>query len=113
MDNENKINRSVLLVMAFEVEGLCTGLRQTVPNGLAPSATTLSIINKLLALFSEKAEGGVLDNLPALTPETTPVDILIVAEILRSTLMAFLTPDELNERDRKFGFTSDQETPNS
>ena len=111
MDNENK--RSVLLVMAFEVEGLCTGLRQTVPNGLAPSATTLSIINKLLALFSEKAEGGVLDNLPALTPETTPVDILIVAEILRSTLMAFLTPDELNERDRKFGFTSAQEDSDS
>ncbi len=108
MDNENQINRSVLLVMAFEVEGLCTGLRQTVPNGLAPAATTLSIMNKLLALFSEKSDGGVLDNLPALTDETSPVDCLIVAEILRSTLMAFLTPDELDERDRTFGFASAQ-----
>jgi hypothetical protein len=106
MDNENKINRSALLVMAFEVEGLCTGLRQTVPNGLAPSATTLSIMNKLLATFSEKSNGGVLDNLPALTEHTSPVDCLIVAEILRSTLMAFLTPDELDERDRTFGFAS-------
>ena len=108
MDNENQINRSALLVMAFEVEGLCTGLRQTVPNGLEPSATTLSIMNKLLALFSEKADGVVLDNLPALTEETSPVDCLIVAEILRSTLMAFLTSDELDERDRTFGFASAQ-----
>ena len=108
MDNENQINRSALLVMAFEVEGLCTGLRQTVPNGLEPSATTRSIMNKLLAQFSEKAEGVVLDNLPALTQDTSPVDCLIVAEILRSTLMAFLTSDELDERDRTFGFASTQ-----
>jgi hypothetical protein len=106
VDHEEQINRSVLLVMAFEVEGLCTGLRQTVPNGLPPSTTTLAIMNKLLALFSEKSDGGVLDNLPALTEETSPVDCLIVAEILRSTLMAFLTPDELDDRDRTFGFAS-------
>lgn len=108
MDNEDQINRSALLVMAFEVEGLCTGLRQTVPNGLEPSNTTLSLMNKLLAMFSEKSDGGVLDNLPALTEDTSPVDCLIVAEILRSTLMAFLTPDELDERDRTFGFASAQ-----
>lgn len=109
MDNENKINRSAVLMMAFEVEGLCTGLRQTVPNGLSPSMTTLSLLNKLLAQFSEKADGVVLDDIPPLTEEISPVDCLVVAEILRSALMAFLTPDELDERDRTFGFASRRE----
>jgi len=106
MGEDNQINRSALLVMAFEVEGLCNGLRCTIPNGLPPSATTLAVMNRLLARFSEKAEGCVLDELPALDENTAPADLLIVAEMLRSTLMAFLTPDERNARDRTFGFAS-------
>ena len=39
---------------------------------------------------------------------TSPVDLLIVAEILRSSLMAFLTPVEREERDRLFGFHGDE-----
>ena len=106
MEEDKQINRSALLVMTFELEGLCNGLRCTVPNGLAPAATTVAIMNRLLEAFSRKAEGCVLDELPPLDENTTPVDLLIVAEMLRSTLMAFLTPDERDDRDRTFGFTS-------
>jgi len=48
----------------------------------------------------------VLDELPKLDENTSPVDLLIIAEMLRSTLMAFLTPDERDTRDRTFGFAS-------
>lgn len=106
MADDKQIKRSALLVMTFELEGLCNGLRCTVPNGLAPAATTVAIMNRLLEAFSRKAEGCVLDELPPLDENTTPVDLLIVAEMLRSTLMAFLTPDERDDRDRTFGFTS-------
>ncbi len=104
MSDETQINRSALLVMTFELEGLCNGLRYTVPNGLAPSSTTVSIMNRLLTEFSKKAEGCVLDELPLLDENTSAVDLFIVAEMLRSTLMAFLTPDERDARDRTFGF---------
>ena len=107
MDEENRIQRSVLRVMAFELEGLCEGLRNTVPHGLNPSHTTIGVINRLLADFSEKADGCVLDDLPPLDESTSPVDMLIVAEILRASLMAFLTPDEREERERLFGFHSE------
>jgi hypothetical protein len=106
MEEDKQINRSALLVMTFELEGLCNGLRCTIPNGLPPSTTTLAIMNRLLERFSEKAEGCVLDELPPLDENTAPADLLIVAEMLRSTLMAFLTPDERDDRDRTFGFTS-------
>lgn len=111
MKEDKQINRSALLVMTFELEGLCNGLRCTVPNGLAPSATTVAIMNRLLDEFSRKAEGCVLDELPKLDENTTPVDMLIVAEMLRSTLMAFLTPDERDARDRTFGFVAVSKTP--
>lgn len=103
-EKDEQIQRSVLLVMAFELEGLCAGLRATVPNGLAPAQTTVSIMNRMLTDFSEKSDGCILDDLPPLEENTSPVDLLIVAEILRSSLMAFLTPDERDERDRTFGF---------
>ena len=106
MDENKQINRSALLVMTFELEGLCNGLRCTVPNGLAPSATTVAIMNRLLDAFSRKAEGCVLDELPKLDENTTAVDLLIIAEMLRSTLMAFLTPDERDDRHRTFGFAA-------
>ena len=109
MSDDNQINRSSLLVMTFELEGLCTGLRCTVPNGLTPSHRTVAIMNRLLEEFSRKAEGCVLDELPKLDEETSPVDLLIIAEMLRSTLMSFLTPDERDARDRTFGFASAQD----
>ncbi len=109
MTDDKQINRSSLLVMTFELEGLCNGLRCTVPNGLAPSATTITIMNRLLDEFSRKAEGCALDELPTLDENTAPVDLLIVAEMLRSTLMSFLTPDERDARDRTFGFASAQD----
>ena len=106
MSEDKQINRSALLVMTFELEGLCNGLRCTVPNGLAPAARTVAIMNRLLDEFSRKAEGCVLDELPKLDENTSAVDMLIIAEMLRSTLMAFLTPDERDARDRTFGFAS-------
>ena len=111
MVNDEPIKRSALLVMAFELEGLCNSLRITVPNGLAPSRTTIAIMNKLLEEFSEKADGVLLDNLPPLDEKTSPVDVLIVAEILRSTLTAFLSPEELHERERTFGFAARPNNP--
>jgi hypothetical protein len=63
-------------------------------------------MNKLLEDFSEKSDGCVLDNLPKLDENTSPVDLLIVAEILHSSLLAFLTPSEHDTRDRIFGFGS-------
>lgn len=108
MDEEKQIQRPVLRVMAFELEGLCEGLRSTVPNGLQPASTTVDIMNRLLADFSEKSDGCVLDDLPAMDENTSPVDMLIVAEILRSSLMAFLTPIEREERERLFGFHADE-----
>ena len=111
MADDKQINRSSLLVMTFELEGLCNGLRCTVPNGLAPSTTTIAIMNRLLDEFSRKADGCALDELPKLDEKTAPVDLLIVAEMLRSTLMSFLTPDERDARDRTFGFGSVQDRP--
>jgi len=109
MTEEGQINRSSLLVMAFELEGLCTGLRCTVPNGLTPSVRTIAIMNRLLREFSEKVEGCALDELPELTEDASPVDLLIIAEMLRSALMSFLTPDERDARDRTFGFGAAQD----
>jgi len=97
------IDRSGLFIISYQLEGLCNGLRLTVPHGLKPGKETIQIIEKLLADFAAILKGTLLDNLPKISESSNPVDILVFAETLRTSVLAFLSPEEVTER-RKIGF---------
>lgn len=99
------IDRSGLFVLSSQLEGLCAALRHTVPNGLQPGHGTAALLKKLYDDFDEIHTGAALDRFPAIDEALAPVDLLAIAETLRSTVMAFLTPEEREERKEVFGFT--------
>jgi hypothetical protein len=105
--NEGRqIERSNLFILSYQLEGLCMGLRQTVPQGLKPDKNTIAILNNLFDHFVSISTGKFLKRLPKVSESSNPVDILVMAETLRTSALAFLSPEEISERKR-IGFQSD------
>lgn len=100
---DKPIERGGLFIMSYQLEGLCNGLRLTVPNGLSPGKETVAILKKLQADFASISTGRILKDLPTVSETSSPVDILVLAETLRTSVMAFLSPEEVAEH-RKIGF---------
>lgn len=108
-DNGEVINRTGIFIITFQLEGLCFALRQTVPHGLAPSVGSVTLLKKLHDDFASITTGRALNGFPEIKESLTPVDILAIAETLRSTAASFLTPDEREERNQTFGFAPQPE----
>src|SRR5205823_11516572 len=91
------IDRTGLFIISYQLEGLCTALRLTVPHGLAPGPDTLAILKKLVADFASISTGRCLQDLPTISQSSSPVDVLAMAETMRTTVLAFLSPEEISE----------------
>jgi hypothetical protein len=100
-------HRSGLFILSFQLEGLCTTLRQTVPYNLPVGPATLAMLVRIKKAFDGMVSGPPVENLPDVDKDTSPVDVLMVAEILRSTLLAFLSPEEVDQRRTALGFRSE------
>jgi hypothetical protein len=99
-----QIDRSNILILAFQLEGLCTALRQSIASGSAVGPATSESLSKLRAAFSSVHSGSSLDVLPKIDANSPPSDILAFAEMLRTTVGAFLSPDEIIEKQRAIEF---------
>jgi hypothetical protein len=99
------INRSGLFIISFQLEGLCTALRMVIPNGLEPKAGTTALLKKLHDDFESLSTGRSLKDFPPIDESLSPVDVLVVAEVLRLTVLSFLSPDELSEQKQTFGLS--------
>jgi len=106
--DDRLITRGQLFIISYQLEGLCNGLRMTVPHGLAPGKETLAIIKKLQTEFASISSGSVLKNLPELSTDSGAVDILVFAETLRTSVLAFLSPEEISEHQKTIGFHSER-----
>ena len=105
-DKVHQIARSNLSVLSFQIEGLCTALRLIIPQGLRVGKETIAILNKLRDDLYSVSEGKPFEKLPEVTENSETSDVLVFAETLRGTLMSFLTPEEVEEQIKTFGFNS-------
>jgi hypothetical protein len=103
---ERLIHRSGLFIISFQLDGLCTALRYTVPAGLQPAAGTVALLRKLYDDYASISTKRQLAGFPDINDDLSSVDLLSVAETLRSTVLAFLSPDELADRKRALGFAA-------
>jgi hypothetical protein len=99
------ILRGGLFIISFQLDGLCTALRYAVPAGLEVGAGTIALLRKLHDDYASISSKRPLAGFPAVDKDLTAVDVLAVAETLRSTVLAFLTPDELEDRKQVMGFS--------
>ena len=102
---ERLILRGALFIIAFQLDGLCTALRYVVPAGLEPGAGTIDLLRKLYDDYASISSKRPLAGFPTIDANLSAVDMLAVAETLRSTVLAFLTPDELEDRKQVLGFS--------
>ncbi len=102
---ERLILRGALFIISFQLDGLCTALRYVVPAGLRPGAGTIALLRKLHDDYASISSKRPLAGFPAIDDDLSAVDVLAVAETLRSTVLAFLTPDELEDRKQVLGFS--------
>jgi hypothetical protein len=68
------------------------------------------MLQRLKQAFDGVASGVPVENLPDVDEHSTPSDILMAAEVLRATLLAFLSPEEIGERRAAIGFHTPQST---
>jgi hypothetical protein len=106
MSDKVTFKRNDFFVHSFQIEGLCMALRQTISLGLAPGPTSISILKSLRDRTIEISSGQWLANLPEVHSEMNAQDVLTVAEVLRTSVLAFLSPEELQEQRGTFGFHS-------
>ena len=102
--------RSHAATLAWSLQGVVRALHATVPQRLRPGQETIAFLTRLREQIEKKQPDGLgltgvaIDNIPRLTNETDPVDVLVVAEALSGVIRCFLEPDERLEQDRIFGF---------
>jgi hypothetical protein len=101
---ERLILRGALFIISFQLDGLCTALRYVVPAGLEPGLGTVALLRKLYEDYASISSKRPLAGFPPVDENLSAVDMLVVAETLRSTVLAFLTPDEIEERKQALGF---------
>ncbi|MFA5291868.1 MAG: hypothetical protein WC496_02410 [Phycisphaerae bacterium] len=107
-EKESPIKRSGTFMLAAQLEGFCIGLRQIVSIGITPGKLSVDLLKKLFKDFTQTTHGKPVENFPEIIDSTPGADLLILAETLRSTMMAFLTPDETEEHNKSFGFGKDR-----
>jgi hypothetical protein len=102
---ESKVTstRTHEFLASFQIDGVCGTLQQLVPRGIEPGPELRAMLQRLRDDFVGRCTGRAIDMIPEVTSTTFAVDLLAVAEVLRATNIAFLTPDEQQERTR-FGF---------
>jgi hypothetical protein len=105
MADEKLISRRGLFIVSFQAEGVCLALRLVLQTGAPVSAPTRVIVAKLRSDFQSLiANGRVAEGLPEVSEDMGTAELLTLAEIIRMSVLCFLTPDETEERKRTMGF---------
>jgi hypothetical protein len=104
MTDRGEINRSGLSIMSYQIEGLCTAFRLAVQSRAPIGPGSIAMLSRIFNEFKAAVQGTFLDGFPAIEENMQPVDALAVAETLRTTIIAFLSKDDLADHAKSFGF---------
>ncbi len=100
----NDTSRSNNFVASFQVEGLCQAIRALVLQGIDPGPAARQALRGLRDVFVAVGKGATIKLIPEVDDDSSPADLLVIAEVLRTTMIAFLTPEEAQEQRGHFGF---------
>jgi hypothetical protein len=99
-------DRSARFVLYFQTEGLCEALRLVLQSNSQPGPGTIQVLRALTDQAKEIGKGEPFKRLLEITESSPPADLLVAAELLRTTVLAHLSPEEINEQRQSFGFAA-------
>ena len=98
------VTRTDRFILFFQLDGLCNALRLGVQAGQQPGTASLALLRKFRNDLLSNIQGVPTAGLPEIEEVADALDILALAEVMRTTIMAFLTPEELTEGKKAVGF---------
>jgi hypothetical protein len=104
MDENYPIKRSGNFLLYYQAEGLCQALRLTMQTRQDPGPTMIAFLKTLRDCALKVGTGEPFERLPKINDNSPITDLLVAAEVIRTTMLAFLTPEEMEEQKRVFGF---------
>jgi hypothetical protein len=96
--------RSNNFVASFQIEALCQSLRTLAANRLEPGSAARGVLRSLRDGFVKSGTGTTVQHIPDVGDECSLADLIVIAELLRVSMIAFLTPEEADEQRGYFGF---------
>ena len=97
-NKKREMTRSDAFLASFQSDALCRTLQALVLNGIEPGPEARSLLKSLRDEFVARATGRPCERIPDVTDATSGADLLVIAEVLRATDIAFLTPEEIEDR---------------
>ncbi len=104
MNQNYRIKRSGNFLLYYQTEGLCQALRLAMQTRQEPGPTTIEFVKKMRECAQTIGTGEPFERLPENNDNSPITDLLVTAEVIRTTMLAFLTPEEMEEQKRSFGF---------
>ena len=102
-DNSGQIERRASFMLAYQLEGFVESVSQLTSNGVALGSVTRQWLRDLINGAKTIGSGRSFEILPSISDELADADVAVIAATLRSTILAFLTPDEMSEQQHAFG----------
>jgi hypothetical protein len=104
MEND-AVYRSERFVLSYQLDGMCQALRLIIQLKEKPGVKTLQLLTKLRSEVGRNVTGQALKDVPDFDATTTLPELVAIAEFLRATMVAFLSPEETKERSGSMGFS--------
>jgi hypothetical protein len=98
------LSRSGRFILYFQADGVCNALRLAVQVCQTPGPETVALLQAMAEDARLIGEGNAFDRLPSITEDTSAVDMLVAAEVIRTSMQCFLSPEEVEEQRRVIGF---------
>jgi hypothetical protein len=89
------IVRSQRFTLAFQLEGLCEGLRRAVASGQRPDPLAIMLTRKLWADVQKIVQSPAIEGFPEIRDDASSAGLLVMADVLNATLKSFLNADEV------------------
>lgn len=105
------IERSGRFMVYFQATGLCEALRTAIQAGGKPGKLTVEFLRKLREDAQQIGAGPAFERLPPVDDTSSPADLLIAAELIRSSMLAFLSPEEIEKSERSFSLLTSLAQP--
>ena len=103
MEKEPTQSRSDAFLASFQMQALCNSLKSLIAVGTDPGPEARALLKALREEFVNRCSGCAIDRIPKVDDDTSGPALLVIAEVLFFTNLAFLTPEEAEEQ-RRFGF---------
>jgi hypothetical protein len=105
------LTRSCRFILYFQADGVCNSLRLAVQVGQTAGPETVALLHAMTEDARLIGEGKAFERLPAITEDTSVVDMLVAAEVIRASMLCFLSPEEVEEQRRAIGFGAGHSPP--